>query len=188
MVYFLRSLFIVISFFIISQAHAQQNENILINKAGDTIYLQAISSLNINAKLEEANTNFKKYNEVLKPHPQVNNLDSLISSAGEYLQDNTEKIYSTEEFTIRGLEDYKREWLGYDKELDKWQTLLANRISEVDLNLFKLNVDIITWQLTSKKSREEGLPKELLDNANESILYLLLFHHLDPVPFFEILY
>jgi len=167
MIDILRKLFIVILFSIISQGYAQQNENILINKAGDTVYIQAISNLEINAKLEEGSSNLNKFNEALKPIPQIKDFDSLINSASAYIIEQKEKIYATEEFTVRGIDDYRREWLGYDEKLDKWQTLLANRISEIDKNLFSLKVSINTWQLTSKKSREEELPKELLAKLGE---------------------
>lgn len=167
MVYFIKSLFIVALFLIFSQAYSQQNENILINKAGDTVYIQAISNLEINAKLEEARTYIKKYNEILKPNPQIKDLDSLIKSANAYLIEHKEKVFKTEEFTIREIDDYKREWLRYDNELGKWQTLLADRISEIDKNLFSLKVTINTWQLTSKKSREDKLPKELIEKLEQ---------------------
>ena len=171
MIYSSRSLILIVLLLAIFQLQAQQNENRMINKDGDTIYIQAVPKLDINVKLEESNTKLKVSSSALVTNPDIKSLDSLLPAASLYIAKHKEIIYQNKELNIRGIDDYIREWLGYEKQLTKWQTLTTELIADIDKNLFGVKVTINTWEATKQISKETELPEELVDKIKEVIKY-----------------
>ena len=151
-------------------AFAQQTENILISPKGDTVALKPIPLLEISPKIGDFNTNTKKYKEELKTIEEVYEIDTSAIRAKEYLE--KEKKNLTENFdklTLIKIENARREWRGYENTLVGWQTTITNRVAELDVTLFNVQVENQTWELTKKTAKELDIPKESVTRISEVI-------------------
>jgi len=152
---------LILTSFIV-QSFAQQSDNILVSNSGDTVVIVPVQTVEINSKLEESRTSLKKYTDILKTNQNIIRVDSSVKSAKAYLIEHKEKIYGHKDLSIRVIDDYKREWQGYEKELNNWQSTVSDRISNIDKSIFELKVITSTWEASRKIAREENLPDEVL--------------------------
>jgi small-conductance mechanosensitive channel len=151
------------------QSFGQQGENILVSNSGDTAVIVPVQTVEINSKLEESRTSLKKYTDILQPNQNILVVDSSVRSAKSYLFEHKEKIYGHKDLSIRIIDDYKREWLGYEKESDNWQSTVSDRISNIDKSIFAVKVISSTWETTRQLAREENLPDEVLSRIADIV-------------------
>lgn len=163
------SIVFLLSIFI---GQAQQlPDNIMVSKTGDTIRILPIPLVEINSRLEQVNTSLKRYKDILKPVPEVIALDSMSKKATNFLIQQKQIIYDTNaSLTIRAIDDYKREWFGYDDELEKWQAVVSQRITDIDKQTFNLDVSINTWDVTKTAATKDNSPQELISRLNDLLV------------------
>ena len=151
-------------------AFAQQTENILISPKGDTVILKPIPLLEINAKIGDYNANTKQYKEELKTLDEIYEIDTSALKAKVYLENEKEKITKNfDKLTLVKIENARREWRGYENTLVGWQTTITNRVAELDITLFNVQVEKQTWELTKKTAKELDIPKESVTRISEVI-------------------
>ncbi len=151
-------------------AFAQQTENILISPKGDTVTLKPIPLLEISAKIGDYNANTKQYKEELKTLNEVYEIDTSALKAKVYLENEKEKITKNfDKLTLVKIENARREWRGYENTLVGWQTTITNRVAELDVTLFNVQVEKQTWELTKKTAKELDIPKESVTRISEVI-------------------
>jgi potassium efflux system protein len=160
--------FILISFFIslfsislIPQEQTQQEE-----KPPEPI---TYSLTEIPAKIEEVNTYFQSLAEIVKPSPIIIQIDSLY---GVYLVDKDSleseaDIDKPENYFTRKLEDLKYRWEKFDDQISEWQTIVGDRVKELEVENNKVDSIIAIWKRTYDNARKEKGPKELLQSVKD---------------------
>jgi len=72
-------------------------------------------------------------------------------------------------FSMRTIDDLKRQWKEYDVSLSQWQDKLTSRINELEENVFQANSIKLTWQKTEKEARKQNVLKESLERIRSII-------------------
>lgn len=151
-------------------AIGQQSSNIMISPTGDTITLNAISILDISSKIIKFNSNQQQYTVKLDTSKQIYAIDTTAINAKDYLIDKKKLLdENTDELSLVKIENARREWLNYKSILQEWESTISQRIIELDLAIFNVQVEKRTWELTKASNKEQSIQKETLNKINEVI-------------------
>lgn len=148
----------------------QQSDDIMVSSGGDTLVIKPITLLEISPKIGDFNTNLKTYKNELKTHQEIYEIDTSLNRAKEYL--GNEKLSLTENvdnLTLVKIENARREWGGYEKILNDWESKVTDRITSIESTLFKVQFSKKTWETTKKSAKEQAIPQESLVRINETL-------------------
>jgi small-conductance mechanosensitive channel len=165
-----RRIFALIPFLLGTTIWGQQLQDTLVSPKGDTVIIKPVPLLEISPKIGEFNTNLKLYNEKLKTIEKVYEIDTSAINAEEFLNNEKTKIIeSLDELTLVNIENEAREWRHYETILKNWESLIKDRITEIETAIFELQIVKRTWDITRQSSKKLEIPRESLTRINEVI-------------------
>ncbi|MGB5895037.1 MAG: hypothetical protein WBG58_12750, partial [Ignavibacteriaceae bacterium] len=76
-------------------------------------------------------------------------------------------INKPEQYFTRKLEDLKQRWEKFNDQISEWQTVVGNRVTELEIEKNKVDETIGIWKRTYDNARKEKAPKELLQSVKD---------------------
>ncbi len=125
--------------------------------------------IEISGKIEEVSLYLQKLEEVLEPSEEI----ALIDSAREaYLQgkedlQNEADLDNLDQYNTRKLEDLRQRWEKLDDKVSDWQSVVSERVTELEVEKNKLEETIEIWERTYNNARIEEAPAEILQSVSK---------------------
>ncbi|MBT8378679.1 MAG: mechanosensitive ion channel [Ignavibacteria bacterium] len=160
--------FIAFLFSLISSSFGQE-QGLLQQQEEKPSELITYQSVEIPAKTEEISLYIQKLEGVVQPSQDI----ALIDSSWDVYLKNKEDLLNEadldnlDQYNTRKLEDLRQRWANFDEKMSGWQSIVGERVTELEVEKSKLEEMIGIWQRTYDNALSEEAPAELLQSVRD---------------------
>jgi small-conductance mechanosensitive channel len=160
-------IFIGLLFFAFA-TNAKASEEIIINTAGDTIVLETIPLSHVTSRLEKDYNLLKEIDKYYQSDLKIDEFDSIFESSSADLE-RKKIIFEKEKtnYSSRQVNNALSEWNTYEKLAVNWRDLINSRITQIEKDLFTINIIVKEWELTLAEARKTKAPPSVVTNIKE---------------------
>ncbi|MDX1699292.1 MAG: mechanosensitive ion channel [Melioribacteraceae bacterium] len=124
----------------------------------------------IPGKIEEISSYLQNLDQIIKPSKKVAIIDSLYDDyliTKEELQKEAD-LDNLDPYYTRKIEDLKLRWERLVSQVSDWQSIVSQRVTELEVEKDKLDESIDIWKRTYDNAVIEEAPEELVQNVYET--------------------
>jgi small-conductance mechanosensitive channel len=125
--------------------------------------------IEIPQKIEEVSAYIQTLEEVVKPSKEVAKIDTSYDDyliIKEELQSEVD-FENLDQYYTRKLDDFRLRWEKLDKQVSDWQSIISERVTELEIEKTKLEELIGTWQRTYENANNEEAPEEIIQSVQD---------------------